>query len=633
MMRLGASKRVGHGEHAMPGMSTFLQTKNPVVDSAFRTAILHQLLFVGLVLVVLSLAWNVLRTAQYRRSTGTAGSPVAGPLVAGGPEPVGRRVLRIAFGLLWIGDGLLQLQPSMALGLPTSVLQPSASSSPSWVQHVVNVGVTIWTLHPVQAAASAVWLQIGIGVALLVAPRGRWSRFAGLVATGWGVIVWVFGEAFGGIFGHGATWLFGTPGAALFYCVAGVLVALPESVWSSPRLGRRILRLMGAFFIAMAVLQAWPGRGFWQGSEGGTKAGPITAMARLMAQTRQPRLISSSVRAFGRLDASHGWAVNLVIVALLAVTGLALSTGRSRLVRPAVYAAVALCLADWLFVQDLGFFGGLGTDPNSMVPTVLVVVSAYLAVVRVPAPVHVPIEAVEGGVVADLVPVDGRRWWWRAAPSYLMRVLATLAAVTVVLVGAVPLASAAVNPNADPILATAVDGTPNTVDVPAPGFRLVDQENLSVTLSDLRGRTVALTFLDPVCTSDCPFIAQEFRDANTLLGDDSRRVVFVAVVTNEIYRSTVFTRAFDHQEGLDHMRNWLFLTGSLSALEHVWTQYGIVAEVAPAGAMVAHSELAYLIDARGHTRVVLSTEPGNGSASSSSFSVYLATELQRVIHT
>jgi len=30
--------------------------------------------------------------------------------------------------------------------------------------------------------------------------------------------------------------------------------------------------------------------------------------------------------------------------------------------------------------------------------------------------------------------------------------------------------------------------------------------------------------------------------------------------------------------------------------------------------------------------VVLSTEPGNGPAASSSFSVYLANELQRVIH-
>ena len=95
-----------------------------------------------------------------------------------------------------------------------------------------------------------------------------------------------------------------------------------------------------------------------------------------------------------------------------------------------------------------------------------------------------------------------------------------------------------------------------------------------------------------------------------LLGADSSRVVFVAVVANPIYRTTALTNAFDRQEGLEHMRNWLFLTGSLSALEHVWGKYGIEADVLPAGAMVAHSDLAYLIDARGHTREVLSAEPG-----------------------
>jgi cytochrome oxidase Cu insertion factor (SCO1/SenC/PrrC family) len=619
----------------MPGMSTFLQTRNPVVVSSFHTTILQQFLFIGLVVIALSLVWNVLRTAQYRRATRAGTSAAAPTVMSMGAEPIARRVLRIAFGVLWIGDGLLQLQSSMALGLPTAVLQPSASSSPGWVQHVVNVGVTIWTNHPVQAAASAVWLQLGIGAALLLSPRGRWSRCAGLVAMGWGLVVWVFGEAFGGIFGQGASWLFGTPGAALFYCVAGVLVALPESMWSNPNLGRRILRAMGAFFIGMAVLQAWPGRGFWQGSPGGTKAGTLVSMVRLMAQTSQPGVVSSSVRAFGRIDAAHGWGVNLIVVGLLALIGAALLTGRSRVVRPAIYVAVVLCLADWIFVQDLGVFGGVGTDPNSMVPMVLVLVSAYLATVRLPAPVKVSVDAGGAGSLVDPVavgPVNGGPWWEGVAPTYLFQVLATMAALLVVLVGAVPLASAAVNPNADPILAVAVDGTPNTVNIPAPSFRLVDQADRPVSLSDLRGRTVALTFLDPVCTSDCPFIAQEFRQANTLLGSDSDRVVFVAVVTNEDYRSTAFTKAFDRQEGLDHMKNWLYLTGSLSALERVWDDYGIVADVAPAGAMIAHSELAYLIDSRGHTRVVLSTEPGNGSAASSSFSVYLANELQRVIH-
>ena len=76
----------------------------------------------------------------------------------------------------------------------------------------------------------------------------------------------MFGEAFGSIFAPGLSWMFGAPGAVLFYVVAGLLVALPVEVWATPRIGRIILRAMGLFFVGMAVLQAWPGRGFWKGS-------------------------------------------------------------------------------------------------------------------------------------------------------------------------------------------------------------------------------------------------------------------------------------------------------------------------------------------------------------------------------
>ena len=144
---------------------------------------------------------------------------------------------------------------------------------------------------------------------------------------------------------------------------------------------------------------------------------------------------------------------------------------------------------------------------------------------------------------------------------------------------------------------------------------------------------MALTFLDPVCTSDCPLIAQEFRDANTLLGADSSRVVFVAVVANQIYRSTAFTKAFDRQEGLEHMRNWLFLTGSLSALEHVWDEYGIEADVA-AGRCHGRPQRTRLSHRHPgpHPRGA-QCRPGRRLASaSSSFSVYLATALEHVIH-
>ena len=41
-----------------------------------------------------------------------------------------------------------------------------------------------------------------------------------------------------------------------------------------------------------------------------------------------------------------------------------------------------------------------------------------------------------------------------------------------------------------------------------------------------------LTFLDPVCVSDCPLVAQQFRAADQLLGSKARNVALVAIVAN-----------------------------------------------------------------------------------------------------
>ena len=123
----------------------------------------------------------------------------AGHAGARGPaEPAGRRLLRIGFGLLWLFDGILQAQPRMPLGLPSQVIEPVAAGSPRWVQHLVNWAGTAWSYHPIQAGASVVWIQAGIGIWLLVAARGVLSRLAGLASVGWGLVVWVFGESFGG---------------------------------------------------------------------------------------------------------------------------------------------------------------------------------------------------------------------------------------------------------------------------------------------------------------------------------------------------------------------------------------------------------------------------------------------------
>jgi cytochrome oxidase Cu insertion factor (SCO1/SenC/PrrC family) len=620
----------------MPGMNSGVNVNDPVVIAAFKSALVHQGIIALLIFGLLGLAWIAVRArqpaaAQAGRQAGPAGSPVA--TLA---EPAWRQVLRIGFGLLWVLDGILQAQPKMAIGLPSQVIQPTAASSPHWVQHVVNWAGTTWSYHPMQAGAAAVWIQVGIGIWTLAAARGRWSQLAGLAGVGWGLVVWVFGESFGGIFAPGLTWLFGAPGAVLIYCVAGGLIALPERAWHSPLLGRAVLAGLGLFLVGMAVLQAWPGRGFWQGISRG-RPGTLAGMTQPMAQTPQPASLADWVRAFTTFDEAHGFAVNLVAVVALALIGAAFLSGQRRLVRPAVIAFTALCLADWVLIEDFGFFGGLGTDPNSMIPFALLAISGYLALA--PAAVTAAKEASPAGPEAEPVPVAAASaapavgWRDRVRPVSLRRGVATasfrtfvsIGALGLIILGAAPMAAAQASPNADPILAESISRSWTPLNFPAKDFRLTDQHGRPVSLASLRGKVVLLTFLDPVCTTDCPLIAQEFRQAGQLLGAASRQVELVAIVANPVYHQVADTQAFDRQEHLDQVPNWLYLTGSVPQLQQVWKDYTFVALILPAGSMIGHPDVAYLIDQTGRVRAELVTNPGPGTpAIKSSFAVLLA---------
>ena len=562
----------------MPGMNTGLDGPVPLIVAAFRAALLHQGLIALLVIVVAGAAWVGLRA---RRDPG--------PDTQG--EPAGRRLLRIGFGLLWLFDGILQAQPGMPTGLLPQGIEPTALSSSAWVRHLVNWGGTAWTYHPVQASAAAVWIQIGLGSWLLAAPRGSASRLAGLASVGWGLVVWVFGEAFGGIFAPGLTWLTGAPGAVLIYVVAGALIALPARAWLSARLGQLTLAGLGVFLAVMAGGQARPGTGFWQGTSSG-QPGTLAAMAQSMAQTPQPSFLSGWVSAFAAFDDAHGFAVNLFVVVALTVIAVAFASGRPRLIRPALTGFTVLCLADWVLIQDLGFLGGVGTDPNSMIPFILLAAGGYLALTRSTQEHREP-----------------RRDW----VTVRLRQAAALGAVGLIALGATLMSLAQVSPNADPILAESIARPSAQLNYPAPGFTLTSQYGKTVSLSSLRGKVLLLSFLNPACQRvNCPAIGPEFRQATRLLGGD--QVELAGVVFSPADRSVRALQAFDQREGLNLVPGWVYLTGTLPQLRQVWHEYGAASE-----------DEIYVIDPAGHVRQKYGAGAGPGTAATdSSFAVLFA---------
>jgi cytochrome oxidase Cu insertion factor (SCO1/SenC/PrrC family) len=388
-------------------------------------------------------------------------------------------------------------------------------------------------------------------------------------------------------------------------------------------------------------------------------------MIKNMEGTPQPHALESVVSWFGNFTAAHGFAVNLVAVLALALVGAGLSVaavrGDARLARIAVIAGAAFCLADWVLIEDFGFLGGLGTDPNSMIPFILLFTAGYLGLAPATARAPATATAAAGGVpeveVTDAggpgpgagapapgtddeveVPSGGSSGpsggrpragrlpvLLRAFAGAPMAVVAAVGALGVILVGAAPMAVASVNRTADPIIAEALAGSSGQFDTPAPGFTLTSQDGRQVSLASLRGKVVLLTFLDPVCTTDCPLIAQEMRSADTLLGARAGNTELVAVVANPTYTSIAYTRAFTSQENLGQVPNWLYLTGSLSQLADVWHSYGIEVEDLPAGAMSAHNDLAFVISAKGEMRQELSDDPGPGTpATTSSFAGLMA---------
>ncbi len=606
----------------MPGMNTGLDAGNPAVVAAFRTALIHQGLLALVIFAVLAAAWLGLRLLR----GATAGGATAGgaPVPA---DPAGRKLLAIGFGNLWVLDGILQAQPKMALGLPPLVIAPTASTSPLWVQHIVNWAGTAWSYHPTQAGAAAVWIQVGLGIWMIAAPRGAASRLAGAAAAGWGLVVWIFGESFGGIFAPGQSWLFGLPGAALVYVAAGVLLALPDRAWRSPRLGRLILAGLGVFLIGMAVLQAWPGNGFWQGVNRGSP-GILAGMTQSMALTPQPAVLSGWLSSFGAFAQAHGFVVNLAVVAALAITGGAFASGRTRLIRPALAVFAVVCLADWVLVQDLGFLGGVGTDPNSMIPFLLLALAGYLALTRVPEPWPAPAPEPAG----DQRPGQAGRRVLAAAGSAGAWVIAAAGGAALILVGAVPLAVAQASPNADPILAQSIAGRPAPEDVPAPGFTLTDQFGRPVSLASLRGQAVLLTFINPGCGADCPPVWQELAGAARLAGAGPGQLELVGIALGRRPASVADLQAFDRRRGLDGARDWLFLTGSAAQLGSVRQAYGLPAGDATAPAMTARARV-WVIDTAGDVLARYTTGPGPGTAAiSSSFAVLFENAARQALH-
>ena len=137
---------------------------------------------------------------------------------------------------------------------------------------------------------------------------------------------------------------------------------------------------------------------------------------------------------------------------------------------------------------------------------------------------------------------------------------------------------------------------------PAPEFTLTTQEGGRLSLRDLRGKVVAVTFVYASCADTCPLLTAKMAALQARLGREFGSRVFFASVTVDPERDTpeVLKRYAEAHKA--NPAGWAFLTGSPAEIRDVERRYGIYARKNPRGD-VDHTFLTSLIDRDGILRV------------------------------
>ena len=137
---------------------------------------------------------------------------------------------------------------------------------------------------------------------------------------------------------------------------------------------------------------------------------------------------------------------------------------------------------------------------------------------------------------------------------------------------------------------------------PAPEFSLITQSGKRLSLADLRGNALAVTFIYATCKDTCPILTAKMATLQQRLGADfGRRVRFVSITVEPEIDTPAVLKAYAERFDADPA-GWSFLTGSRADVNDVVQRYGAFAKRVKPGE-VDHLFLTSLVDRRGMLRV------------------------------
>jgi len=137
---------------------------------------------------------------------------------------------------------------------------------------------------------------------------------------------------------------------------------------------------------------------------------------------------------------------------------------------------------------------------------------------------------------------------------------------------------------------------------PAPEFTLTNQDGQPTSLSALRGKVVAITFIYTTCVDTCPLLTAKMASLQGRLGGDfGPRVQFLSISVDPARDTPEVLKRYAEAHGAQGA-GWTFLTGTPAEIRTVAKHYGVYYRKTPRGD-VDHTFLTSLVDRDGILRV------------------------------
>jgi len=133
-------------------------------------------------------------------------------------------------------------------------------------------------------------------------------------------------------------------------------------------------------------------------------------------------------------------------------------------------------------------------------------------------------------------------------------------------------------------------------------FTLTTQDDKQLSLDDLRGKVVIITFIFASCTDTCPLLTAKMATLQSRLGDDfGTRAFFVSVTVDPERDTPQVLKRYAQAHGAE-LDGWAFVTGTLAEIRDVTKRYAVFNKKTPRGD-VDHTFLTSLVDQSGTLRV------------------------------